>query len=340
MHLQSRDIVVIGSSAGGIPALKEMVKSFNTDLNASVFIVQHLAADKMSYLPQILSSNGPLPALHPRDGEEIKKGVIYVAPPDHHMIIEGGHILIKKGPRENNFRPSVDALMRSAAYWYGSRVIAAVLTGYLSDGSSGLWSVQQFGGVTIVQSPEDSSYPDMPRNALEYVDAAYILPLKEIGPLVNQLTTEPVGPGLSENTLLKTRIRAEIEIAAQKNALSKGINKMGEKTELTCPECGGALTSIEEGANVRYRCHTGHGFSSSALWSGITELVETKLWQAMRSLEEGILFLEQAVTRCELSGNHADASRFQEKAEILKSRSKALLDYIYSQGQVNDIKLT
>ncbi|SKC18017.1 chemotaxis protein CheB [Dyadobacter psychrophilus] len=340
MRMQSRDIVVIGSSAGGVPALKELVKSFDKDLAASVFIVQHLTADKTSYLPQILSSHGPLPAVHPQDGEKIRKGTIYVAPPDHHMIIEDGHILIKRGPKENNFRPSVDALMRSAAYWYGSRVIAAVLTGYLSDGSSGLWSVQQFGGVTIVQSPEDSSYPDMPRNALEYVDADYILPLKDIGPLVNQLTVEPAGPGQRQDQLLKTRMKAEIEIAAQKNALSKGINHMGEKTELTCPECGGALTRFEEGPNVRFRCHTGHGFSSSALWAGITESVETKLWQAMRSMEEGILFLEQAVTRCEISGNKTEARSFEEKADILRVRSKALLEFIYSQGQVNDLTIS
>ncbi|MCF2492340.1 chemotaxis protein CheB [Dyadobacter chenhuakuii] len=339
MDLRSRDIIVIGSSAGGVPALKELVKSFNKDLAASIFIVQHLAADKVSYLPDILSSNGPLPAKHPQDGEKIQKGIIYVAPPDHHLIIEEEHISIKRGPKENNFRPAVDVTMRSAAYWHGSRVIAAVLTGYLNDGSSGLWSVEQFGGVTIVQSPEDSPYPDMPKNALERVDPDYILPLKDIGQLINTLVNQPAEPIQLEDDALKTRMKVEIEIAGQKNALSKGINKMGETSELTCPECGGVLNSFQEGANVRYRCHTGHAFSASALWSGITEAVETKLWQAMRSMEEGILFLEQGVTRSEMSGNDSDARTFEEKADILKARSKALLDYIYSQGQVNDIKL-
>ncbi|CAG5074797.1 Protein-glutamate methylesterase/protein-glutamine glutaminase [Dyadobacter sp. CECT 9623] len=312
--MQSRDIVVIGSSAGGVHALKEIVKSFDKDLSASIFIVQHLAADHVSYLPQILTSHGKLPALHPKDGEEIKKGMIYVAPPDHHMIINEGHILVKRGPKENNFRPSIDALMRSAAYWYGGRVIAAVLTGYLNDGSSGLWSVEQFGGLTLVQSPQDALYPDMANNALEYVDADYTVLLKDIGPLINQLVAQPAGTGIVEDNLLKVRMKAEIKIAAQKNALSMGINHMGEKTDLTCPECGGTLTSFQEGESVRYRCHTGHGFSQGALWSGITESVETKLWQAVRSMEEGILFLEQAVTRCEVSGNAADAKGFEQKA--------------------------
>jgi len=279
MDLHSHDIIVIGSSAGGVPALKELVKVFSKDLAASIFIVQHIAGDRISYLPDILSHSGALPARHPKDGEKIEKGVIYIAPPDHHLIIDNEHVLIKKGPKENNFRPAVDVTIRSAAYCYGSRVIAAVLTGYLSDGSSGLWSVQQFGGVTIVQSPEDSPYPDMPKNALERVDPDYILPLKEIGPLINQLVTQPAEPAKVEDDALKNRMKVEVEIAGQQNALFKGINKMGERTDLTCPECGEALTSFQEGANVRYRCHTGHGFSSSALWSGITESVETKLME-------------------------------------------------------------
>jgi two-component system chemotaxis response regulator CheB len=340
MDFQKLNIIVIGSSAGGVPALKELVKSFNKDLAASIFIVQHLAADKISYLPEILSSHGVLPARHPQDGEQISKGTIYIAPPDHHMIIENEHIFIKRGPKENNFRPAIDVTMRSAAYWYADQVIAAVLTGYLSDGSSGLWSVQQLGGTTIVQSPEDADYPDMPRNALERIDPDYILPLKDIGPLINTLLAQPTESKRVENDELKTRMNVEIEIAGQKNAFSRGIHHMGEKTALTCPECGGSLTSLQEGSNVRYRCHTGHGFSSSSLWSGITESVEAKLWQAMRSMEEGILFLEQAVTRCELSGNQDHARGFEKKADILRTRSKALLDYIYTQGQINDKNLS
>lgn len=340
MDLPSRNIIVVGSSAGGVPALKELVKSFTRDLAASIFIVQHLAAERVSYLPEILSSHGPLPARHPQDGEQISKGIIYIAPPDHHMIIENEHIFIEREPKENNFRPAVDVTMRSAAYWYADQVIAAVLTGYLSDGSSGLWSVQQLGGITIVQSPEDSLYPDMPRNALERVDPDYILPLKDIGPLINTLITQPAERNRVENDVLKTRMKVEIEIAGQKNAFSRGIHHMGEKTNITCPECGGALSSLQEGFNVRYRCHTGHGFSSSSLWSGITESVEAKLWQAMRSMEEGILFLEQAVTRCELNGYQDHARDFEAKANILRSRSKALLAYIYTQGQVNDMKLS
>jgi len=335
---QTHDIIVIGSSAGGVQALKELVRSFPKDLAASIFIVQHLAADHVSLLPQILSNQGPLPAVHPKDGELIRQGTIYVAQPDHHLVIDDKHILVKRGPKENNFRPSIDALMRSAAYWYGPRVIGVVLTGYLNDGTSGLWSVKQFGGMTVIQSPSDAIHPDMPRNVLEYVDVDYNLPLSEIGPLLNSLVQSLVTSSNQQDELLKTRIKAETEIAAQQNALAKGINKMGEKTDLTCPECGGALTGIVEGNAVRYRCHTGHGFSSMALWTSIAENVEIKLWQSLRSIEEGILFLEQSATRFEIQGNQPDADVLFQKADLLKLRSKILLDYIYSHGQINDIR--
>lgn len=338
MNKQTHDIVVIGSSAGGVNALKELVKTFDKDLAASIFIVQHVAADHLSFLPKILSDSGPLAARHPEDGEEIRQGIIYVAPPDHHLIIEDGHVLVKRGPKENNFRPSIDALMRSAAYLYGARVIGIVLTGYLNDGTSGLWSVKQFGGITIVQSPDDAIYPDMPRNVLEYVDVDYNLPLSEIGPLTNRLVQAPVTHNPPPDPELLIRAQAEIDIAAQQNALSTGINRMGEKTDLTCPECGGALTSFQEGKNLRYRCHTGHGFSWSSLWAGIAETVETRLWQALRSIEEGILMLEQTATRCEMEGNVADAQKLSIRAELLKARSKALLEYIYAQGHINEIR--
>jgi len=338
VNKQTHDIIVIGSSAGGVLALKELVKCFDKDLSASIFIVQHVAADHISFLPKILSDQCPLPAVHPEDGELIRPGKIYVARPDHHLLIEDDHILIKRGPKENNFRPSIDALMRSAAYWYGSRTVGIVLTGYLNDGTSGLWSVKQFGGTTVVQSPSDAAYPDMPKNVLEYVDVDYNLPLAQIGALVNKLAREPVKIRPEQEESFKIRIKAEIDIAAQQNALTKGINQMGEKTDLTCPECGGALTGILEGNTIRYRCHTGHGFSSAALWAGIAENVETKLWQSVRSMEEGILFLEQTATRCEIQGNQTDADILLQKADLLKSRSKALLNYIYTHGQINDVK--
>ncbi|UOQ77615.1 chemotaxis protein CheB [Hymenobacter sp. 5516J-16] len=186
-----RDIVVIGASTGGIQALLELVRTLPHDFPASIFVVQHVAPYAPSLLPELLSRESALPAKHPRDGEQMRPGVIYVAPPDQHLLIEQDKVLVKSGPKENRFRPSIDALFRSAAYGYGPRVIGVVLTGYLDDGTSGLWSIQRLGGVTVVQAPEDAAAPFMPLNALEFVTADHVVPLAELSALLVRLTAEP-----------------------------------------------------------------------------------------------------------------------------------------------------
>src|SRR5687768_14648135 len=162
--MAKRDIVVVGASAGGVKALTEFVRSIPQGFKGSVFVVLHIPAASPSNLPAILTRAGVLKAIHPNDGEKIKPGLIYVAPPDHHMLLEGTSVLVKKGPEENRFRPSIDALFRSAAYVYGSRVIGIVLSGLLNDGTSGLWSIKRLGGLTIIQEPGDADYPSMPIN--------------------------------------------------------------------------------------------------------------------------------------------------------------------------------
>lgn len=129
--MSKRDIVVIGASAGGVVALKELAKSMPADFEGSVFVVLHIPPYSSSRLAEILSKSGPLTALNAKDGEKIKEGVIYVATPDHHLLVEDGKVVVRKGPKENRFRPSVDALFRSAAYVYGPRVIGIVLSGAL-----------------------------------------------------------------------------------------------------------------------------------------------------------------------------------------------------------------
>jgi two-component system chemotaxis response regulator CheB len=336
--MDKRNIVVIGSSAGGVNALKQLTSSLPRDLDASIFIVQHLAADSPSMLPQILSHAGPLPSVHAQDGQQIQTGMIYVAPPDHHLIIDDGHLQVKKGPKENSFRPSIDALMRSAAYWYGSRVVGIVLTGYRNDGTSGLWSIKQFGGTTIIQSPDDALYPDMPRNVLEYVEVDYNLPLAEIAALITDLVKTSPGVSLEVPPPTLRRIKAETGIAAQQYAFEKGITDMGTASQLTCPDCGGTLTEIQEGSNTRYRCHTGHAFSSSSLLSQITESVETRLWQSLRSMEEGIMILEQLAAKSERAGALADADALFGQATALRENSKALLEFIYTKGRVRQLE--
>ncbi len=286
-----RDIVVIGASSGGVSALLELVKTLPADFPAAIFVVQHVAADSASILPQLLSAASALEARHPQNGETIAPGVIYVAPPDHHLLLEGDQVLVTRGPKENRFRPSIDALFRSAAYTYGPRVIGVVLTGYLDDGTSGLWTVQRLGGLAVVQDPHDAQQPAMPTNALAFVEADYVVPLAELGSLLVRLTAEPAPGkprlGAAELDLLQI----ELTIAKQDNAFEMGIIEKGKLTPFTCPDCHGALTQLIEGKLIRYRCHTGHAYTVSALLGEVTQSVESLLYQSMRGLEETKMLL-------------------------------------------------
>ncbi len=116
------DIIVVGASAGGVEALAEFAGRLPADLPAAVFIVLHMPAYGHSVLPDILNRRGPLPAVHPKDGEKIVPGRIYVALPDHHLLVKGGRISLTRGPAENNHRPAIDALFRAAARAYGPRL--------------------------------------------------------------------------------------------------------------------------------------------------------------------------------------------------------------------------
>ena len=190
--MTGHDIIVVGASAGGVEALVTLVGSLPADLPAAVFIVLHIPAQCPSVLPDILARSGPLVALHAEDGDAIELGKIYVAPPDHHLLIVHESIQITHGPKENRHRPAVDPLFRSAATAYKQRVIGVVLTGSLDDGSAGLLAIKQCGGLTVVQDPEDALYPSMPQHAIEHVAVDYVLPLLEIGVLLGRLTRVPV----------------------------------------------------------------------------------------------------------------------------------------------------
>src|SRR5215212_6303422 len=231
--------IVIGASAGGFQVVVNTASQLPADLPVPVFVVMHVRADHHSYLPEILGKAGPLSAVHPEDGEKIETGVIYVAPPDHHLLIDDRHVAVKRGPKENGFRPSIDALFRSAAYTYGAGAIGVVLSGALHDGTSGLWSIKRLGGIAIVQQPDQARYPSMPRSALEYVDADYKTHSNEIGPLLTRLTQQQrmqekrVGSHLDEDV---RRLAIETQVAAGVNLPEKTILELGPLTQFTCPE--------------------------------------------------------------------------------------------------------
>jgi two-component system, chemotaxis family, protein-glutamate methylesterase/glutaminase len=231
---------------------------------------------------------------------------------------------VKKGPKENRFRPSIDALFRSAAYSHRERVIGIVLSGALDDGTSGLWSIKRFGGITIVQDPQEASFDSMPLSALEQVDIDHMLPAKDIGPIVGRLASGAAGKPVRPPPDIAERMRIESEVSASANAFKRGTMKHGELTVFTCPECQGALVKIMEGSTVRYRCHTGHGFTASALLAGITDSVEPALWHVTRALEECVMLLDHMAKHLADAGRANEAGRFSKKARETEQRAHAL----------------
>lgn len=333
--------IVIGASAGGVRSLLDLVASLPPELNAALFVVQHLSPNYRSALPELLSNNGPFPACHPADGDRIEPRTIYVAPPDHHMLIDGDRVLVKRGPKENRFRPSIDALFRSAGYSHGSRVVAIVLSGALDDGASGLWNVKRLGGVTVVQTPDEAEFDSMPLSALEQVDIDHCLRSNDIGTLLEDLANRhrQAAADLPEDDADRRRAGLETSIAEDADAFQKGIMQAGELTPLTCPSCNGVLVQIEEGSIIRYRCHTGHGYSRAALLSELVQKVEETYWIAMRNLEEASMLLDHTADSLGRAGKTQQAKLFRSEAEAAEAESRGLRENLLRRRQFNGSNL-
>jgi two-component system, chemotaxis family, protein-glutamate methylesterase/glutaminase len=190
--MKIRAIIVVGASAGGVTALKQFVARLPEDFPGSIFIVMHLTPSWESKLGWILSRAGPLEAVHAENGEKIKVGKIYVASSDHHLVLQKGKMIVSKSRKVNRFRPSIDALFRSAAYVYGSRVVGIILSGLLYDGVGGLWTIKQQGGTTIIQTPQDAEHPQLPLNAIEYAVPDYTVDAGRMAELLSRLMLNPV----------------------------------------------------------------------------------------------------------------------------------------------------
>jgi two-component system, chemotaxis family, protein-glutamate methylesterase/glutaminase len=173
-------VVVIGTSAGGVEALKVVIGLLPRDFPAPLVVVLHLAEGGPSVLAQILDREGRLPVVSARHGDRLQPGQVYVGPPGHHVELEGETLRLSAGPRQDRHRPSIDRLFTTAAETLGARVVGVVLTGALRDGSAGLAAIYEHGGTALVQDPATAAYPDMPAHALAAVPAARVLPLEEV----------------------------------------------------------------------------------------------------------------------------------------------------------------
>jgi two-component system, chemotaxis family, protein-glutamate methylesterase/glutaminase len=194
-----RDVIVIGASAGGVSALSELFAALPPRLPAAIGVVLHRSASPGS-LAHVLGRRSALPVIEPRGTNPLKHGVIYLAPPDHHLLFEHRGVVIYRGPKEHSTRPAIDPLFRSAATHYGRRVLGIVLTGCGEDGVSGLIAISQFAGITLAQDPDDAYMPYMPMNALQYDEVTEMFALRDMAAVIKALAEgQPVSRSRKRN---------------------------------------------------------------------------------------------------------------------------------------------
>lgn len=176
-------MIAIGGSAGALETMIALAAAFPAGYGGALFIVSHIGAHR-SHLPDLLSRSGQLSVAQPQDGERIRPGMIYVAPPDRHMLVRAPCIRLSRGPRQHFTRPAIDPLFGSLAESFGPRVIGVVLSGSGSDGAAGLEMIQRAGGLAVVQDPATSIYPDMPGSAIAAISVDHIVGQRELPALL------------------------------------------------------------------------------------------------------------------------------------------------------------
>lgn len=289
-------LVVIGGSAGAILPLEQILSELPENLPAAILIVVHLSSHERSELPRVLQRCTKLTVVGATNGAAVRAGHVYVATPDHHLLIDvGWRLLVARGPKENRARPSIDALFRSAAYSYGPAVLGVILSGALDDGTAGLWSIKRFLGSAIAQAPEDALHSSMPQSAIAHAGIDHVHPTSGIAAAILQFCERPVPcevapvPSIDDD-----RKTADIEnrIAAGDYPLDAGVLKLGEPSRFSCPQCHGVLSEVASGPLKRFRCHTGHAYTARTL-------LAAALHEGGKALDESFRVLEEVVLLCD-----------------------------------------
>lgn len=181
------EIITIGVSLGGLDAVKTIIEKLPVNFPLPIVIVQHRKSTTDNTLQILLSYYGKMKVIEPEDKEEIKPGMIYLAPTDFHLLFEEKHFSLSLDPPVNYARPSIDVLFESAADIYRSKVIGIILTGSSKDGAAGLAAIKLRGGYAIVQDPSTAESDILPKVAIALVPDAEILTLNEIASLLVKL---------------------------------------------------------------------------------------------------------------------------------------------------------
>lgn len=329
------DVIAIGASAGGVEALREIVAELPAGLEAAVLVVLHVPREPPSALAEILDRAGPLPAAQARDGEPVRPGRIYVAPSDRHLLVWPGRIRAVRGPRENNHRPAIDPLFRTAAAVYGPRAVGVILSGTLDDGAAGVRSIRHEGGVAIVQDPGDALYPGMPLSAIAADRPQHVLPLDEIPGLLTALAGAPIRQDAREPIVPDPK-EEEALIAAAGFPLDLEATRGVEPSPYSCPECGGVLWDVSDGEQLRFRCRVGHAYAGESLDVAQAQVVDAALWGAARALEERASLSRRMAERLEQAGASRPADRHRARATEAEEQAATIRDLLVQRDAVLD----
>jgi two-component system chemotaxis response regulator CheB len=326
-----RDLVVVGASAGGVEALRELMGGLPADFPAAVLVVLHMPTGGASALPAILERAGPLRAAAARDGQPLTRGEIRTARPNHHLLVVDGRVRLSHGPTENGHRPAIDALFRSAARDQGPRVIGVLLSGVLDDGTAGLSAIASRGGLTMLQDPSDALYPSMPASALRHLSPDHVLPASQMGAVLaervgEQLAFEEV-PAPSPLVVFES----EIAVSGERRHAIPEVVEMAEATGLSCPDCNGTLYDLA-GNTPRYRCRVGHAWTAEALLLGQSDMLERALWMALRTLDEKGSLAERMRVEAGRRGATLTAKRYADAVAEATEAAEVLRKFLLGQA--------
>jgi two-component system chemotaxis response regulator CheB len=317
IHGARRDLVVVGASAGGVEVLSKVVRDLPPDLPAAVCIVLHISPGSPSMLAHILGRAGKLPCRPARDGEHLRDGVILVAPPDRHLVIEDSRARLTTGPRENGHRPAIDVLFRSAAAALDSRVVGVVLSGTRDDGSAGLAVIKAAGGATIVQDPRDATYAGMPASAIANVAVDAVVPAALVGSTIAAMVMgDPPPVGRSGDGGSETGRGPDPRHDRHRDPPE------GEQVVAVCPDCGGVLTERTEAGVLQWECRVGHRYSPETLIDAQADDVEGALWAGIRALADRGALLQRMAQQAEKRGQSRSARRFRRQSQSASEQAE------------------
>ncbi len=308
--MPNRDIIVIGGSSGASAAISALLGRLEPDLPAALFIVLHMPPGSSGILSTVTRAAGKLPVREAAQDLAIERSQVYVAVPDRHLLVFQNHMILGRGPRENMARPAIDALFRSAALSYGPRVIGIVLSGHLSDGAAGLDAIKRCGGLALVQDPSDAIADEMPRRALDATTVDLCASGARLGEVLAALVHERAGRAAR----CPPEIKLEVEIAAGEHSGSVDIGLIADPAPLTCPACGGVLSTLKAGDPLRFRCQVGHAYTADELVGEQEGRVDEAMRVALRIIEERAELVRRMAENARQRGRPASAQMYASKA--------------------------